>query len=56
VRAGKLKPVDFENPPVIETLLSVQFVPLPNLTLPYIGLFWREVRDRYKKSSRPCRR
>jgi len=39
--------VDFERPPVIETILSVQFAPLPNLTLPYLGLYWGQVRERY---------
>lgn len=39
--------VDFKNPPVIETILGVQFVPLRGLTLPYIGLYWSEIRDRY---------
>jgi len=39
--------VDFRNPPVIETLLSAQFVPLRGLTLPFIGLFWGEVRGDY---------
>jgi len=39
--------VDFENPPVTETILSVQFAPLRGLTLPYMGLFWGQVRSQY---------
>jgi len=42
-------PVRFKNPPVIETLLSVQFVPLPRLDLPYLGLFWSEIRSSYPR-------
>jgi uncharacterized protein (TIGR04255 family) len=34
---------------VIETILSVQFVPLRELTLPYFGLYWGEIRDRYPR-------
>lgn len=39
--------IDFDNPPVVETLLGVQFVPLRGLSLPYIGLYWGEVRTAY---------
>lgn len=39
--------IDFLRPPVIETILGVQFSPLRRLTLPYLGLFWGTVRDRY---------
>jgi uncharacterized protein (TIGR04255 family) len=39
--------VDFERPPVTETVLGVQFAPLRALTLPYFGLFWEDIRDRY---------
>lgn len=44
--AGRRR-VDFRNPPVIETILGVQFVPLRGLTLPHIGLYWTEIRHRY---------
>jgi uncharacterized protein (TIGR04255 family) len=50
VNAGRELPgrtVDFERPPVTETILGVQFVPLHGFTLPYMGLYWGEVRDRY---------
>lgn len=39
--------VDFGRPPVTETILGVQFLPLRRLTLPYIGVFWGEVRTEY---------
>lgn len=39
--------VDFENPPVSETILGVQFLALRALTLPYIALFWADVRGQY---------
>lgn len=39
--------IEFDHPPVIETLLSVQFVPLRKLTLAYMGLYWGEVREEY---------
>lgn len=35
----------FERPPVVETVLSVQFNPLPELVPPKIGWFWRENLD-----------
>jgi uncharacterized protein (TIGR04255 family) len=41
--------VHFEAPPVAETILGVQFVPLRKLTLPYQGLFWSKVRRRYPR-------
>lgn len=41
------RPVKFDDPPVTETLLGVQFSPLRKLTLPYIGLYWATVRDAY---------
>ena len=46
-RSAGERPVKFRNPPVIETLLSVQFVPLPRLDLPYFGLFWSDIRSSY---------
>jgi uncharacterized protein (TIGR04255 family) len=39
--------IDFQRPPVIETVLGVQFAPMRRLTLPYLGLYWSEVRARY---------
>lgn len=40
---------DFENPPVTEVVLSIQFEPLPSLRTPLIGLLWREFRERFPK-------
>lgn len=38
---------DFDNPPVVETVLSVQFEKLPAMRSVYFGLFWQRVRDRF---------
>ena len=38
---------DFDNPPLIEVALSVQFDPLEQLRTPQIGLLWAEFRDRF---------
>lgn len=45
--AARRRRVDFRKPPVIETILGVQFVPLRALSLPYIGLYWSEIRNQY---------
>lgn len=41
--------VSFERPPVIETLCSVQFAPIPGFDLAHFGLFWGEIRDEYPR-------
>lgn len=47
---GPKKPLpDFTDPPVIETLLGIQFVPLGLLSVPHFGLYWQRVRDKYPK-------
>ena len=38
---GKLP--SFDRPPVIETVLGVQFQPLPELTNAHLGVFWRRL-------------
>jgi uncharacterized protein (TIGR04255 family) len=38
---------EFENPPVVEVALSVQFESLPKFRTPQVGLLWREFRDRF---------
>lgn len=38
---------DFNNPPVVEVALSVQFDPLPDLRTPQLGLLWQEFRDAF---------
>src|SRR5712691_2385152 len=44
---GSRKRVDFDRPPVTETILGVQFAPLQGFTLPYAGLLWLKFRERY---------
>jgi len=41
---------DFSNPPVVETVLSVQFDRLAALRTVHFGLYWNEVRSRFPKS------
>jgi uncharacterized protein (TIGR04255 family) len=41
----------FDKPPVIETVLSVEFSPLPGWQIPFFGLYWATIRDRYPKQS-----
>ena len=38
---------DFERPPVVETVLSVEFAPLQNWGIPHFGLFWSELREEF---------
>ena len=38
---------DFENPPLTEVAISVQFDPLPALQAPQVGLLWSRFRDRF---------
>jgi len=38
---------DFDNPPVVETVLSVQFERLPAMRSVHFGLFWQRVRDQF---------
>jgi len=40
---------DFENPPVVEVALSVQFDPLIALRTPQIGVLWQQFRDRFPR-------
>ncbi len=41
---------DFDNPPVVETVLSVQFEPLPLLQAAHLGLLWNEYRATFPKT------
>jgi uncharacterized protein (TIGR04255 family) len=41
---------DFHNPPVVETVLSVQFDPLPLLQTAHLGLLWNEYRGTFARS------
>ncbi|MHB1033592.1 MAG: TIGR04255 family protein [Pirellulales bacterium] len=40
---------DYERPPVIEVVCSVQFDPIPGLHAPAIGLFWQQIREEYSR-------
>jgi uncharacterized protein (TIGR04255 family) len=37
-------PVKYERPPVVETILGIQFEPLPKLLNAHLGLFWQDLR------------
>jgi uncharacterized protein (TIGR04255 family) len=39
----------YKKPPVVETVLGVQFAPLTSFTIPHFGLFWSTVRDDYPR-------
>ncbi len=41
---------DFENPPVIEVVLGVQFVPIMEIGTPQVGLIWERFRPRFPKT------
>ena len=41
---------DFSDPPVIQTVLSVQFEPLAELRTAYLGLYWAANKNRYPKT------
>ncbi len=41
---------EFARPPVIETVLGVQFSPLEALTIPHYGLYWSRIRADYPRS------
>lgn len=38
---------DFTDPPVIETVLGVQFAPLELFSIPHLGLYWAKIRSVY---------
>ena len=41
--------VDFENPPVVETVMGLQFAPLPGWNIVHFGLLWNLIRDEYPR-------
>jgi len=41
---------DFDNPPVVETVLGVQFEPLPLVQTAHLGLLWDEFRSSFPKT------
>jgi uncharacterized protein (TIGR04255 family) len=40
---------EYDDPPVIETVLGVAFEPLAHWSLPHYGLFWSEIRSEYPR-------
>ncbi len=38
---------EYASPPVIETVLGVQFNPLRDFQIPHFGLFWSRIREQY---------
>lgn len=38
---------DFDDPPVVETVLGVEFAPLEKWGIPHFGLFWHEIKAEY---------
>jgi uncharacterized protein (TIGR04255 family) len=38
---------DYERPPLVEVVLSAQFVPLPRLTIAHLGLLWARFRAEF---------
>lgn len=40
----------FDSPPLIETILGVEFEPLWAFEIPYFGLFWSRIRENYPNS------
>lgn len=38
---------EFDNPPVIETALGVEFAPLSKWAIPHFGLYWAEIKNEY---------
>jgi len=50
VDTAPIRHPDFENPPVVETVLGVQFAPVPGLTPLHFGLFWHAMRTEFPTS------
>lgn len=44
----ELRPVDYENPPVVETAFRFTFPPIKGWNVFHLGLFWARVRNRYE--------
>ncbi|MCY2987034.1 MAG: TIGR04255 family protein [Planctomycetota bacterium] len=48
-RLGKKPLPKFSVPPVIETVVGVEFRRLESWSVPYFGLFWKQIKDRFPK-------
>lgn len=46
-RAGDLP--DFKHPPVNETVLSIQFAPIPDFGIPHFGLYWSRIKAQFPR-------
>ncbi len=46
----KLDLADFDNPPVVETVLSLQFEKLTAMRAVHFGLYWLRVKERFRKT------
>lgn len=46
---AEFKLADFDNPPVVETVLSLQFEKLTALQSVHLGLFWSKLKDQYPR-------
>jgi len=42
---------DFNKPPVIETVLSIQFAPIHSLSILHAGLYWAKIRENYPEAA-----
>jgi uncharacterized protein (TIGR04255 family) len=51
VSRGSENLTDFDDPPVVETVLSAQFEPLPSVQTAHLGLLWEEYRASFPKSA-----
>jgi len=41
--------LNFDDPPVVETVLGVEFASLDRWSIPHFGLFWNEIRSEYPR-------
>lgn len=46
--SAELRPVDYENPPVVETSFGFTFPPVKGWSLFHLGMLWSRLRLRYK--------
>jgi len=43
----------FDNPPIVEKLMGIEFAPLEQWAVPHFGLFWQEIRASYPQFQVP---
>ena len=39
----------FDAPPVVETVIGVEFAPIEGWSIPHYGLYWNEIKDEYPR-------